>query len=212
MRGSLDIAFDADELRGIIPAHAGLTTLSPACARPHGDHPRACGAHCSYGDRRRVARGSSPRMRGSHTTAEDHIMDAGIIPAHAGLTIFMLALANTYGDHPRACGAHLMALRPSFTPLGSSPRMRGSRSSTCTMTRLIGIIPAHAGLTTRTSSRHAREVGSSPRMRGSRLRAHNRYRQLGIIPAHAGLTTPSLMTRRSPWDHPRACGAHQQST
>ena len=197
---------------GIIPAHAGLTSVVAMIRYAPQDHPRACGAHSHDAALAHVLLGSSPRMRGSLDLYFRSARVTGIIPAHAGLTTLSPACARPHGDHPRACGAHHLHARSCEHIRGSSPRMRGSPHGIASIIHATGIIPAHAGLTTRTSSRHAREVGSSPRMRGSRLRAHNRYRQLGIIPAHAGLTTPSLMTRRSPWDHPRACGAHQQST
>ena len=34
----------------------------------------------------------------------------------------------------------------------------------------------------------------------------------GIIPAHAGLTIALYASMTSRWDHPRACGAHPQTT
>ena len=71
----------------------------------------------------------------------------GIIPAHAGLTFLMRFAEAESWDHPRACGAHyLMAVRVILI-LGSSPRMRGSRPFKKCLPFLLGIIPAHAGLT-----------------------------------------------------------------
>ena len=86
--------------------------------------------------------------------------------------------------------------------------MRGSPISNSCAIVLSGIIPAHAGLTTRVfsfghpSRDHPRAcgahqvnvaerdafTGSSPRMRGSRDECPNVIRRRGIIPAHAGLT------------------------
>jgi hypothetical protein len=34
----------------------------------------------------------------------------------------------------------------------------------------------------------------------------------GIIPAHAGLTDDKETANRGEWDHPRACGAHEESS
>ena len=94
--------------------------------------------------------------------------------------------------------------------------------------RLHGIIPAHARLTSKHSStmHHCRDhpracgahtsalsllvdmSGSSPRMRGSPRSDRPICKCSGIIPAHAGLTfLPSFGLRRHR-DHPRACGAH----
>ena len=93
--------------------------------------------------------------------------------------------------------------------MGSSPRMRGSRECILEHLALIGIIPAHAGLTRIVCECTNPTRGSSPRMRGSLFQAAFREVTRGIIPAHAGLTMfscPSIFWIR---DHPRACGAHQ---
>ena len=87
MRGSLHEARRNRLTSGIIPAYAGLTR--PLVGAPNGrrDHPRACGAHSSFPSRQSDCQGSSPRMRGSLTAAIAAICAAGIIPAHAGLTL-----------------------------------------------------------------------------------------------------------------------------
>ena len=107
--------------------------------------------------------------------------------------------------------------------------MRGSHKPEMSMWQLIGIIPAHAGLTAcrhpalHYSRDHPRAcgahtvcstclyacTGSSPRMRGSRLVVVNPIVQVGIIPAHAGLTAIAKANRKLSRDHPRACGAHE---
>ena len=131
-------------------------------------------------------------------------------------------------DHPRACGAHSV-IAIYVTPYwGSSPRMRGSRELSCEMVGVLGIIPAHAGLTPKRIVRtvlpwdHPRACGahfvkedsesiaegSSPRMRGSRLPLAAQSFLPGIIPAHAGLTDSRCNRNPACWDHPRACGAH----
>ena len=52
----------------------------------------------------------------------------GIIPAGAGLTCRIGMGTADLRDHPRGCGAHLAQLSHRFIVLGSSPRVRGSRS------------------------------------------------------------------------------------
>ena len=111
---------------------------------------------------------------------------------------------------------------------GSSPRMRGSLSDGYRRGKAAGIIPAHAGLTgyagvwsadgrdhPRACGAHLDEplllrvgLGSSPRMRGSLIADLQPLGTAGIIPAHAGLTPGHRQAGSSPWDHPRACGAH----
>ena len=189
-------------------------------------------------------------MRGSLThVVASHIV-AGIIPAHAGLTLGFLKGNRTLRDHPRACGAHSSSRSSAFdfrdhpracgahlfhqvrppSVTGSSPRMRGSRTSFAVKSSARGIIPAHAGLT---HQRHGEEIwfwdhpracgahrasststrssgGSSPRMRGSLCAVEFSDRVAGIIPAHAGLTNLLKKCGWSGRDHPRACGAHSQ--
>ena len=167
-------------------------------------------------------------MRGSlsrYVASEQRI---GIIPAHAGLTLKKSVQRISSRDHPRACGAHLIlaSVRPSIA--GSSPRMRGSRSSGQWRCWQGGIIPAHAGLTAtariavasvrdhpRACGAHCFScllvmltTGSSPRMRGSHKAFAFSRKTTGIIPAHAGLTLHQQTTARRRRDHPRACGAH----
>ena len=90
-------------------------------------------------------------------------------------------------DHPRVCGEHDMGLTEHQDRLGSSPRVRGTRSELHIGGVLHGIIPACAGNTTSTAllivfgrdhprmcGEHlkiydddAKEMGSSPRVRGT---------------------------------------------
>ena len=172
------------------------------------DHPRACGAHAVVDGHQADDKGSSPRMRGSLCERRRNDTARGIIPAHAGLTLFREFLELVAGDHPRACGAHRHKTTSSYRQWGSSPRMRGSRSAVLCCALFAGIIPAHAGLTDATAhvsargrdhpracGAHSGDItvkirtwGSSPRMRGSRGAARHTSGSQGIIPAHAGLT------------------------
>ena len=70
----------------------------------------------------------------------------------------------------------------------------------------MGLIPAHAGKTSRFSAYPTNPAGSSPRMRGKPNRGVDGMDCAGLIPAHAGKTT--LQVRSSPCvpAHPRACG------
>ena len=132
---------------GIIPAHAGLTSLRTSLAKRPGDHPRACGAHTARSMARRAIWGSSPRMRGSPYVVLLHDLVPGIIPAHAGLTSSLPLQRQAVSDHPRACGAHRASQLWTARSSGSSPRMRGSRRPLSVYYHSCGIIPAHAGLT-----------------------------------------------------------------
>ena len=72
---------------GIIPAYAGNTQhASPRLTYP-GDHPRVCGEHMGMASPASVPKGSSPRMRGTPTCADNEVPWRGIIPAYAGNTL-----------------------------------------------------------------------------------------------------------------------------
>ena len=74
--------------RGIIPAHAGNTIDTWQALKASWDHPRACGEHAFdevSGDR---YEGSSPRMRGTRQNDTPNNHENGIIPAHAGNTLW----------------------------------------------------------------------------------------------------------------------------
>ena len=167
-------------------------------------------------------------MRGSLSVGLCFCGGDRIIPAHAGLTSSVLQPLASSWDHPRACGAHWMYDTMVNMQKGSSPRMRGSLKDRYDIQLIIGIIPAHAGLTgapsrccmpdwdhPRACGAHLRREleqklykGSSPRMRGSPHDSRNASRSHGIIPAHAGLTARTWDSGRCRRDHPRACGAH----
>ena len=147
MRGSRKRCWRERSYCGIIPAHAGLTFAAYPLLLVERDHPRACGAHSILPIVMSVSAGSSPRMRGSQRSAEQSADSRRIIPAHAGLTRTLLRKKFQPWDHPRACGAHLVAALDFDVLAGSSPRMRGSLSQTANEIKTTGIIPAHAGLT-----------------------------------------------------------------
>ena len=71
---------------GIIPAGAGLTSVTQPLGGFVWDHPRGCGAHGPPIFLFPTWRGSSPRVRGSQSRFRGFAMFLGIIPAGAGLT------------------------------------------------------------------------------------------------------------------------------
>ena len=213
---------------GIIPALAGNTRMSATVVTSSWDHPRACGEHPATGATRSMARGSSPRLRG---TPEKRIRDRqthGIIPALAGNTPRSVRRTRWRGDHPRACGEHCQPALFCTLWRGSSPRLQGTRVVERLHELAHGIIPALAGNTTVAASRarcgrdHPRAcgehgagtdaaqitAGSSLRLRGTHRGAHLGESLAGIIPALAGNTITSYETAAGRRDHPRACGEH----
>ena len=115
--------------------------------------------------------------------------------------------------------------------LGSSPQMRGARSTATRSSCPTGIIPADAGSTHMLPMvRHSRQdhprrcgehsmvsvtpgwvSGSSPQMRGARDGNGNRSASWRIIPADAGSTRSRCIRTACVPDHPRRCGEHSRS-
>ena len=228
MRGkpqSRDIRF---EVVRIIPAHAGQTARNRGGGSVPADHPRACGANAPVDDLVECLVGSSPRMRGKHAGGAGHRVRRRIIPAHAGQTSTDVARSVVVSDHPRACGANLIAAVALILAFGSSPRMRGKRGGVRRRLWFGRIIPAHAGQTSRhpriavPATDHPRACGanvalsiraiigsgSSPRMRGKLASITRKTVSSRIIPAHAGQTIPIIHAAAPLSDHPRACGAN----
>ena len=71
---------------GIIPAYAGNTPWRPRGASATRDHPRVCGEHEVEEPVTGILEGSSPRMRGTPSTATEGLCPNRIIPAYAGNT------------------------------------------------------------------------------------------------------------------------------
>ena len=196
------------EARGIIPAHAGNTSIYRTRLRASRDHPRACGEHDLVNRHRLGHLGSSPRMRGTLSATEGDRANLGIIPAHAGNTFGGVTIGDGIRDHPRACGEHRghAGFRVLFR--GSSPRMRGTLDYGLHVGKLNGIIPAHAG-NTLVTPQAKRTLEDHPRACGEHHAAVcERGHELGIIPAHAGNTIRLWSCPYANRDHPRACGEH----
>ena len=134
---------------GLIPAHAGKTTPRRKTPPALTAHPRACGEnrltllYASGGS------GSSPRMRGKPSLSHTEGGIPGLIPAHAGKTTTADAQYSMPKAHPRACGENLKCERAARNNGGSSPRMRGKPLVDLVRAARPGLIPAHAGKTTR---------------------------------------------------------------
>ena len=71
---------------GLIPAHAGNTSLLWRQPIEVWAHPRACGEHAQRGLQPGTEEGSSPRMRGTHFSSRFCPVLIRLIPAHAGNT------------------------------------------------------------------------------------------------------------------------------
>ena len=132
---------------GIIPAYAGNTYARSIVTVIFRDHPRVCGEHWTGSTCATVRAGSSPRMRGTLSSALFAWQFDGIIPAYAGNTRNPRKGQHQSWDHPRVCGEHFRVSCLSAVVQGSSPRMRGTPFRLGVVVFDVGIIPAYAGNT-----------------------------------------------------------------
>ena len=201
---------------GLIPAHAGKTVIYPAMQALAGAHPRSRGENKLPALIPQARQGSSPLTRGKHLASRVRSYADGLIPAHAGKTICVSCMATHIWAHPRSRGENVTPTLCTGTCLGSSPLTRGKPVGSDSLTRMEGLIPAHAGKTTgacrtpRGGRAHPRSRGenttapvalmsswgSSPLTRGKPPIVGAYTITGGLIPAHAGKTSD-----RSGW-HP----------
>ena len=113
-----------------------------------------------------------------------------------------------------------------MSPRGSSPLTRGKPFAAFVTASRTGLIPAHAGKTSSTASKHPstwahprsrgenkaipraslRALGSSPLTRGKLRRRRPTPARPRLIPAHAGKTSRARPTMCGQWAHPRSRG------
>ena len=187
-----------------------------------------CGEHDTTCTRSPRDTGSSPHVRGAHSTRPSAHCRTGIIPACAGSTLKVSGRLRLPRDHPRMCGEHIVANRNCGSVQGSSPHVRGARGLLLPRGIVLGIIPACAGSTSylaaifhlprdhpRMCGEHRNiiacicvSLGSSPHVRGAQKHCRHRRGVPGIIPACAGSTESLPRLQKPAWDHPRMCGEH----
>ena len=192
MRGTPKFAGAQGGTQGIIPAYAGNTVTVVMTLRSHWDHPRICGEHPLVHGISRVARGSSPHMRGTRMSTRSLTIKHGIIPAYAGNTHPTRNPLPCRRDHPRICGEHF-----------SVDAFRVSAAVCCFRDH-----PRICGEHVRSTVSAFGSGGSSPHMRGTRPIRKGRGTRPGIIPAYAGNTTNDYDFDTPRRDHPRICGEH----
>ena len=89
----------------------------------------------------------------------------GLIPAHAGKTVCEGYDVLVRGAHPRSRGENQDENIVNLSKQGSSPLTRGKPSGIWSYTDINGLIPAHAGKTSKTGQRRS-WVWAHPRSRG----------------------------------------------
>ena len=194
---------------GLIPAHAGKTPASPPEQQRAPAHPRSRGENLSLSATLFDEDGSSPLTRGKHDEVTVRRARRGLIPAHAGKTPTPRSARSSATAHPRSRGENGPLPADGMELDGSSPLTRGKPPSLLIRAFRAGLIPAHAGKTTRRSAAVMRRPahprsrgenrgmrpsghssgGSSPLTRGKPPAGPRPWRRPGLIPAHAGKTS-----------------------
>ena len=191
---------------GIIPAHAGKTSLHYTSCAMYRDHPRSRGENKPARLIPRSASGSSPLTRGKRPRGDRRQRREGIIPAHAGKTDGALYFLAAAADHPRSRGENPPVSPPVSPPKGSSPLTRGKRIEQAQSSVTVRDHPRSRGENLTPQPAAPEAVGSSPLTRGKPSASSTGAPLAGIIPAHAGKTcTRNTRTARTR-DHPRSRG------
>ena len=112
---------------GLIPTYAGNTKRPPPAGPWERAHPHVCGEHGDGVSGGAAKKGSSPRMRGTHTLTADDLHGRGLIPTYAGNTRCALTRGRVCRAHPHVCGEHILGRQITTGSGGSSPRMRGTQ-------------------------------------------------------------------------------------
>ena len=153
--------------------------------------------------------GSSPLTRGKPPRRDTSADRLGLIPAHAGKTPARRRSRPSPRAHPRSRGENYTHATTRDNVRGSSPLTRGKRRQAQGYRPSCGLIPAHAGKTSRRACRSRRTWahprsrgenawkavlqgiadGSSPLTRGKPRDAVQAFRVFRLIPAHAGKTS-----------------------
>ena len=207
-RGKHDLRRHDQDQTGLIPAHAGKTYVAVTVAPGGAAHPRSRGENAPRSPRDPQPAGSSPLTRGKHLCGLADASRRGLIPAHAGKTSMWTGRRFTARAHPRSRGENFACGAAIAKNVGSSPLTRGKRPAPARRGQGDGLIPAHAGKTSRPRIKpsmtraHPRSrgenrafdvlsvgrMGSSPLTRGKLPDRNSTVGELGLIPAHAGKT------------------------
>ena len=163
-RGKRDPLTDRNPDEGLIPAHAGKTQPPRPDADTIPAHPRSRGENPGDQTAYYKVQGSSPLTRGKPSLRLAWRAATGLIPAHAGKTRSPAPKTSIRTAHPRSRGENTRRSALQSVAGGSSPLTRGKHSLLVNLQDVAGLIPAHAGKTSR------------PQPTSSRPRAHPRSR------------------------------------
>ena len=146
-RGTLPFSGRLFTLQRFIPASAGNTLPGSSQMEREAVHPRERGEHVTAAVLHQLARGSSPRARGTLMQQVEDVGRARFIPASAGNTSLASMSHLCTAVHPRERGEHARGSFEVSGFAGSSPRARGTRRRQHPGHHQRRFIPASAGNT-----------------------------------------------------------------
>ena len=214
------------EIHGLIPAHAGKTSIMCWLHPPPRAHPRSRGENARSAAEAWMHAGSSPLTRGKRAPAPPSSSSTGLIPAHAGKTRRAALRGILARAHPRSRGENSEHNQQPHTERGSSPLTRGKLITKTLLRARFRLIPAHAGKTPLANDTHIRkwahprsrgenarvrrftvcQSGSSPLTRGKPSNTLKTLSRPRLIPAHAGKTPTCDAVHTLSGAHPRSRG------
>ena len=154
--------------------------------------------------------GSSPLTRGKPSCTACPARQSRLIPAHAGKTKSLSHSSDLERAHPRSRGENTPRSGVYMSKPGSSPLTRGKPEGRRPHGERAGLIPAHAGKTTR-SMPASTCPRAHPRSRGENPRTSTRnWVRCGSSPLTRGKRVRRPWRRWMPAAHPRSRGENSQ--
>ncbi len=176
-----------------------------------------------------MADGSSPRVWGTRDLLGQTIFEARFIPTRVGNADRACAMSVSTTVHPHACGERNDKQFHNRHPVGSSPRVWGTRLVDTISTRHTRFIPTRVGnaagapvargshaVHPHACGERAPQVvvlstarGSSPRVWGTPCRCVSRSLIVRFIPTRVGNASQPAPGLRARPVHPHACGERE---
>ena len=124
-RGKLHVGHLLTLYLGLIPAHAGKTSMLSRATTRATAHPRSRGENGTRSIVYTLRMGSSPLTRGKPRASRPRARRSGLIPAHAGKTSARVTRGRAPRAHPRSRGENTTPSLTNLALTGSSPLTRG---------------------------------------------------------------------------------------
>ena len=184
---------------GLIPAHAGKTSVMTTHGGASRAHPRSRGEHVLVNGNVSGPIGSSPLTREKPQATRFDQRTARLIPAHAGKTGSGGPRNRRGATHPRSRRENELAYQIGELYWGSSPLTRGKPVDLHEREANLRLIPTHAGRTPGTRPR-SQSASAYPHTRGENLSSGwQPLNSPGPSPLTQGKTPPRNCGRGVGW-------------